>query len=753
MSRKRSASKWDVVSGRTSQQNIRFSSALIGPPQHARKKFWRAVLRVRKTHPNGNFDLDLDLDNITVDIIDATPLYPPGLAFTRLHGCHILNWDVQLLQPLLPLLLVLRKHLRFESRYLYISSTMQQNAVELCTILVRDTYGELSSRVVAVLLEYGRSALHTIVRRVKIPEKVVKQTLVVLIQQHLVLHYTHDDGGRDATYYECNWLQIYELLHSGRIVRTIEERFGTDAASVISNFLLLGHARVSDFISAYGTSTKTKTNGTLPNGTPISASEATGTSQITSAAQISKHIVSLMQEKFLIPVQLHHMHPTIDTENAIRQKVTSEQAGITAAMQAKMKKAIDEKVAEKMEALSTDLDNKNFGLKRKSDYQEGRARKRAKFSSVNETDGEEWEIDGTVVLRVNHSKFLAIFRNEELVRWVESRIGKATSQVYAELLKHIEKKAISHRTEKGLTDVGKKYVVSTLDIGTTLSKAIDLVNSIAFGSSANGGSKRHMANGSHNQFGEVGEESEGDSDDYDLDADLDADLDVSMNGNHDLSSAAQEKKEQLQNIRKHLSLLAEDPNQFVTKQEGSMQYGGWTVDTERLCRLLCTRELEQIVEERFGGVATRLVRIIKDRGKMDEKGLADTALLRQKDIRSHLGALHERGFIHIQEVPKTAERLPARTFYFFYFDEGMSKMAILNDFYKAMSRIIQRIDYERGLNSMILSKSERTDVKGHEEELLTKKELTDLAKWKRTEEKLLGQLMRIDRQVMMFRDW
>ncbi|KAK6341040.1 RNA polymerase III subunit C82 [Orbilia brochopaga] len=631
---------------------------------------------------------------------------------------------------------------------------MQQNAVELCTILVKDTYGELSSRVVAILLEYGRSALHTLVRRVKIPEKVVKQTLVVLIQQHLVLHYTHDEGGRDTTYYECNWLQIYELLHSGRIVRTIEERFGAEAAAVVSNFLLLGHARVSDFITAYGiSSSKAKTAATLPNGTAINASEATGTAPITTASQISKHIVALMQEKFLVPVQLHHMHPTVDTENAIRQKVTSEQTSMTAAMQTKVKKAIDEKVTEKMQALSADVDNQNFGLKRKSDHQDGRARKRTKYSAAQGTEEDEWEIDGNVVLRVNHAKFLSIFRNEELVRWVETRIGKATSLVYAELLKHLEKSTIGRRTSSGLVDGCKKTVISTLDISNTLSKDIDLVNSIASASSGPNGTsqKRSMANGGSNPFN-VEDDMEGDSDDYDLDADLD-DYDTPMNGTHDLSSAAAEKKEQLQNIRKHLALLAEDNNAFVTKQEGSMQYGGWTVDTDRLCKLMRTRELEQIVEERFGSLATRLVRIIKDKGKMDEKGLADTALLRQKDIRAHLGILHERGFLHIQEVPKTAERLPARTFYFFFFDEQMSKMAMLNDFYKAMSRIMQRIDHERGLNSMLLSKAERTDVKGHEEELLTKKELADLIKWQRTEEKLLGQLMRIDRQVMMFRDW
>lgn len=167
------------------------------------------------------------------------------------------------------------------------------------------------------------------------------------------------------------------------------------------------------------------------------------------------------------------MHPTVDTENAIRQKVTSEQTGTTAAMATKMKKAIEEKVAEKMEALLTGSESKDLGLKRKADSQDGRPRKRARFASNQGPEEDEWDIDvcscsalvydcdsdsapqGNIVLRVNQPRFLAIFRNEELVRWVEQRIGKATSLVYAELLKHVEKHNVVHRTPHGLVDTSK----------------------------------------------------------------------------------------------------------------------------------------------------------------------------------------------------------------------------------------------------------------------------------------------------------
>lgn len=149
-----------------------------------------------------------------------------------------------------------------------------QNARELCTLLIRDIYGDVSSvsftsalfrgfpffiptfnkwrrgktktrtkltntnkiklqKVVDVLLEYGRMPIPHLVRKVKLPEKIVRQTLVVLIQQHLVRFYTHFDGGSDMVYYECDWMQIYELLHAGKIIRVVEDRFGADVCGTV----------------------------------------------------------------------------------------------------------------------------------------------------------------------------------------------------------------------------------------------------------------------------------------------------------------------------------------------------------------------------------------------------------------------------------------------------------------------------------------------------------------------------------------
>lgn len=62
-------------------------------------------------------------------------------------------------------------------------------------------------------------------------------------------HYRPPDG--EATFYEADWKNAYALVRPGKIINLVEERYGKAAGGVVSNLLLLGHARVDDLAAAY----------------------------------------------------------------------------------------------------------------------------------------------------------------------------------------------------------------------------------------------------------------------------------------------------------------------------------------------------------------------------------------------------------------------------------------------------------------------------------------------------------------------
>ncbi len=77
----------------------------------------------------------------------------------------------------------------------------------------------------------------------------VQHGLSVLVQQQLVFWYT---SAEDSTVYEANTAVAYNLLRAGKYVQITEEQLGNFAAIIVSNLLLLGHARVGDLVQAYG---------------------------------------------------------------------------------------------------------------------------------------------------------------------------------------------------------------------------------------------------------------------------------------------------------------------------------------------------------------------------------------------------------------------------------------------------------------------------------------------------------------------
>ena len=77
----------------------------------------------------------------------------------------------------------------------------------------------------------------------------LKHGISVLIQQHLVLWYTPSDN--HLTLYEANTTVAYSLVRSGKYIKVAELQAGAFAGKIVSNLLLLGHARVGDLVQAY----------------------------------------------------------------------------------------------------------------------------------------------------------------------------------------------------------------------------------------------------------------------------------------------------------------------------------------------------------------------------------------------------------------------------------------------------------------------------------------------------------------------
>jgi DNA-directed RNA polymerase III subunit RPC3 len=205
-------------------------------------------------------------------------------------------------------------------------------------------------------------------------------------------------------------------------------------------------------------------------------------------------------------------------------------------------------------------------------------------------------------------------------------------------------------------------------------------------------------------------------------------------------------------VRQHLLILAESKDRFV-RHCGVQGGGQWTVDFRRLVNRQQDSALDAFIEQSYGRHGLRLTRILREKGKLDEKLLPSAALMKKQEVQGTMLAMQMAGLVDVQEVPKDNTRAANRTLFFWFFDKERTRSQLLDNIYKTMLRCLQTLEVERHKERNILSFVERKDVQGKEEEVMTTEHYNKYNRHLEVQEKLLAQVCRLDEMVAVLRDY
>ncbi|KAL3418680.1 RNA polymerase III subunit RPC82 [Phlyctema vagabunda] len=662
-----------------------------------------------------------------------------------------------------------------------------KHSVELCALLVDETYGELTSRIFTILLRRGRLPIRLLAQHTRLTARQLRHGLAVLVQQNLVYHHTDKDS--DITYYEANDDAAYNLVRSGKVLDIVEERFGEQARDVVQNLLLLGHTKVADLVAAYDSIQKPLTNGRT-NGHSNSNGDAHDTngkaaSNVIHTGQLHTILYQLLDSGFLEPVTAAMFISPTDTYNMVeREELQNNYGGSTKGV--KQKDELKSTVMKRMQAIAEEGRKwRPMGTNKRGYNGDGAngASKRQKLSNSTTNGRIEYQdegirLDSDLVLRINYEKCNVSIRSHSLIKLASNRIGETTSQVYAELLRliepHVPRCRFGSRNDGENDETSQlpdSAAVSTAELSKEMSRTINVATGIGKASSDKIDMKRvNKAMARKARSGAAGSDDDGSSDGSESEED-------DINGMHDVEdpfengddslkhkskgksqskvtfqTEPEDRQARMLQIRNHLMLLASDDYHFIRKH-GLGQQGSYTVDFESLVQTLRETELDTLIMENFGKTGHRLGRIMRKFGKLDEKQLPKMALMKQKDVRTKLVEMQMAGFVDIQEVPKDNSRTAGRTIFLWHFDKQRVSTILLDIIYKAMSRCLQRLEVEKRQADDIITTVSRTDVRGNEEEMLTSEQMKKLREIRGKEEKLLAQVGRLDELVGIFRDF
>lgn len=388
-------------------------------------------------------------------------------------------------------------------------------------------------------------------------------------------------------------------------------------------------------------------------------------------------------------------------------------------------------------------------------------------------------------IRINYEKCTVAIRTQQIVALAAHDIGETTSQVYAEYLRLLEGKISRCRSDPMIDgpDSDDSPFVTTIELSQIMSSSVNVAIGIGKAPQdkvdtsgldrTSSRSKRPIDEADAESGASSDEQEDGyDNDDVNENGDIpeviqdsDTTVDdpfaepvpkperpakVTFQDKLPRPPVTEDRRSRQAQILAHLQLLAE--HEFITRL-GSSGLGEWTVDFEKLNERMRETHLDNIIEQTFGKIGHRLGRLLRQKGKLDEKHLPGLGLLKQKDVRTKLVEMQMAGFVDIQEVPKDNSRAPARTIFLWFFDTERLTMLILDSLYKAMARCMQRLDVEKLKESDILTLADRSDVRAHEEDMLEASQLKRLGEIREKEEKILAQISRLDEMVGVFRDF
>ncbi|XP_041649687.1 DNA-directed RNA polymerase III subunit RPC3 [Cheilinus undulatus] len=162
-------------------------------------------------------------------------------------------------------------------------------------------------------------------------------------------------------------------------------------------------------------------------------------------------------------------------------------------------------------------------------------------------------------------------------------------------------------------------------------------------------------------------------------------------------------------LDQYLTLLVDDPMEFVGKA-GESGGGMYVVNLHRALANLARATLESVVQERFGSRSARIFRLLLRKRHLEQKQVEDFAMIPAKEAKDMLYTLLSQNLVQLQEIPKTPDYAPSRTFYLYTVNQLPTARMLLQNCYKTVANLIERRLFETKDSKRLLEKSQRIEA-------------------------------------------
>mmetsp|Transcript_39445 Transcript_39445/g.101137 ORF Transcript_39445/g.101137 Transcript_39445/m.101137 type:complete len:544 (-) Transcript_39445:1562-3193(-) len=126
----------------------------------------------------------------------------------------------------------------------------------------------------------------------------------------------------------------------------------------------------------------------------------------------------------------------------------------------------------------------------------------------------------------------------------------------------------------------------------------------------------------------------------------------------------------------YLKPLQESDEIRIASREVASARGGntfmniFSLNMEKLISTIRLKKAESYIQDRFSANGLRLWRLLRDKKFLEEKQIADLAMLPKKDAWELLHRLHAADYARLQEIPRTSDRQVQRSIFLWTVDDA-----------------------------------------------------------------------------------
>lgn len=157
-------------------------------------------------------------------------------------------------------------------------------------------------------------------------------------------------------------------------------------------------------------------------------------------------------------------------------------------------------------------------------------------------------------------------------------------------------------------------------------------------------------------------------------------------------------------VRQYLDLMSKDKTGMLLRQTQ-----GFMVSREAVLKAVKQKLIESVVFDRFGRDSLRIFRLLIMKSQLEQKQVAELAMTPVKDTRDCLYKMLASNYVHLQEVPRTNEHNPSKTFYLWNVRMSHVESILVMEMYKALRNMKARLAFTMSTHADLLAKKDEDD--------------------------------------------